>query len=153
MIVIDRAIRILAGFFILLFWGLIEPTWWCFVGLIPLVTGVSGISLVYLIRGEYSKNKKSKKPKTAEELQKEKLTKEARKQKREEMFAAMKSKAIEAQNYRKKAWEEAQAIDEQNRPTNEEIFSQINNKLNRASKPSKKGRKNALFDDKPIFKE
>lgn len=138
MVVIDRALRILGGLFILIFWGLLDPTWWCFLGLIPLVTGVSGLSFVYLIRGEYSKNKKPKKEKTPEELNKEKLSKAARKQKRDALFNSMRNEAIKARNYSQIAWsEQKEDIKEQN---------------NQIFKKQKSG-KNSLFSDKPIFKD
>lgn len=132
MIVIDRALRILAGLFVLIFFGLLYPTWWCFLGLIPLVTGVSGISLVYWLRGEYKKDKKPKK--TPEQLSKEKLSKAARKQKRDALFKSMKNEAIKARKYSQMAWNEQKESLE-----------------NEALKPKK--RDNKLFSDKPLFND
>ncbi|QKF65336.1 DUF2892 domain-containing protein [Campylobacter corcagiensis] len=132
MIVIDRALRILAGLFVLIFFGLLYPTWWCFLGLIPLVTGVSGISLVYWLRGEYKKDKKP--TKTPEQLSKEKLSKAARKQKRDALFKSMKNEAIKARKYSQMAWNEQKESLEKG-----------------ALKPKK--RDNKLFSDKPLFND
>lgn len=136
MIVIDRALRILGGLFVLIFWGLLYPTWWCFLGLIPLVTGVSGISLVYWLRGEYKKDKKREK--TPEELSKEKLSKAARKQKRDALFNSMKNEVIKARQYSQTAWDE-----QKENPQNDIL----------ASKPRPKKRNNKLFSDKPLFND
>lgn len=59
--IIDRVLRITFGFLILLIFGLINPTWWCFLGLIPLVSGVSELCPIYFLLGKYKKETKKKK--------------------------------------------------------------------------------------------
>jgi len=47
----DRAVRIVVGLFVLslMFWG--PETWWAALGLIPLVTGLSGRCPLYNLMG------------------------------------------------------------------------------------------------------
>lgn len=59
--IIDRVLRITLGFLILLIFGLINPTWWCFLGLISLVSGVSELCPIYFLLGKYKKDTKKKK--------------------------------------------------------------------------------------------
>ncbi|MCZ6132827.1 DUF2892 domain-containing protein [Campylobacter ureolyticus] len=59
--IIDKVLRITFGFLILLIFGLINPTWWCFLGLIPLVSGVSEFCPIYFLLGKYKKDAKKKK--------------------------------------------------------------------------------------------
>ncbi|MDU7071163.1 DUF2892 domain-containing protein [Campylobacter ureolyticus] len=59
--IIDRVLRITLGFLILLIFGLINPTWWCLLGLIPLVSGVSKFCPIYFLLGKYKKDTKEKK--------------------------------------------------------------------------------------------
>lgn len=59
--IIDRVLRITLGFLILLIFGLINPTWWCFLGLIPLISGVSELCPIYFLLGKYKKDTKEKK--------------------------------------------------------------------------------------------
>lgn len=49
MFILDRAFRMILGVTILIVFGLIIPTWWCFLGLFPLVTGVTGFYPIYTI--------------------------------------------------------------------------------------------------------
>ena len=59
--IIDRVLRITLGFLILLIFGLINPIWWCFLGLIPLISGVSELCPIYFLLGKYKKTQKRKK--------------------------------------------------------------------------------------------
>lgn len=98
MFVIDRAIRILIGIAILIVFGLIYPTWWCFLGLFPLITGVSGIYpirevlilLGYRENPNAKKDKNSKKTKATEEkvekARKPAKTKKAEKPQKDKKF-------------------------------------------------------------------
>ena len=59
--IIDKVLRITFGVLILLIFGLINPTWWCFLGLIPLVSGISELCPIYFLLGKYKKDTKKKK--------------------------------------------------------------------------------------------
>ena len=83
MFVIDRAIRTILGLAVLIIFGLFYPTWWCFLGLFPLMTGVSGFypfQMLLVILG-YKEDpnaykKKGAKRNLAKNPSKQKLTQE-----------------------------------------------------------------------------
>ncbi|CZE49878.1 YgaP family membrane protein [Campylobacter geochelonis] len=55
---IDKILRVGVGLAILVIFGLIAPTWWAFIGLFPLVTGVSGFCPIYKILAKFNPSSK-----------------------------------------------------------------------------------------------
>ncbi|PSM53287.1 DUF2892 domain-containing protein [Campylobacter blaseri] len=61
MSIIDKTIRIILGFTILIYFGLFYPTWWSLLGLIPLISGVNDFCPIYKLLKKGDKQTKEKK--------------------------------------------------------------------------------------------
>lgn len=73
MFIIDKVLRITLGFLILIIFGLINPTWLCFLGLIPLISGVSEFCPIYFLMGKYKKEGKKENKKKLKKSNQNKL--------------------------------------------------------------------------------
>lgn len=57
MLKIDKIIRVTIGTLVLIYFGLLHPTWWAFLGLIPLMSGVSEFCPIYkFLKKDFKKN-------------------------------------------------------------------------------------------------
>lgn len=140
MFVLDRAFRILLGAFILVVFGLIYPSWFCFLGLIPLITGVYEWCPLYFLAGAYKKNDTSKNAKqNSQNL--------AKKESKNSLFNYKKPKN-EVQKNRNEKSKNEKAISKKN----SKFFDKSTKKPSLLSKIFKK-KDNSLFDNKPIFKD
>ncbi|NLY04310.1 MAG: DUF2892 domain-containing protein [Campylobacter sp.] len=138
--VIDKAIRILLGIFILIVWGLLNPTWWCFIGLIPLITGVSGYSPLYQLLGIYKNDKKQLSPK-----------KESSKDIKNSLKSKIKNSIIKSQNYSKNNWHKQKFTAKKDAV--KEIFTPNYSKESHKPRDHKRTVEDKLFSKDPLFKE